>query len=92
MLVQLGCNVSDPEIVGIEVEVAFPKKTSGKGYVDYVLWGHDGTPLAVVEAKRSSNSSDQAGREQARLYANSLEQQFGQRPVIFYSNGYETFI
>lgn len=92
MLVQAGWNVSDPESVGIEVEVAFPNNPSGKGYVDYVLWGSDGKPLAVVEAKRSSSSSDQAGREQARLYANSLEEQFGQRPVIFYTNGYETFI
>ena len=24
---------------------------SGLGYVDYVLWGKDGIPLAVVEAK-----------------------------------------
>ncbi|MCZ2722399.1 DEAD/DEAH box helicase family protein [Marinomonas sp. 15G1-11] len=92
MLVQAGWNVSDPDSVGIEVEVAFPNNPSGKGYVDYVLWGSDGKPLAVVEAKRSSSSSDQEGREQARLYANSLEQQFGQRPVIFYTNGYETFI
>ncbi|MGB0784408.1 MAG: DEAD/DEAH box helicase family protein, partial [Marinomonas sp.] len=92
MLVQAGWNVTDPDQVGIEVEVVFPNNPSGKGYVDYVLWGSDGKPLAVVEAKRSSSSSDQAGREQARLYANSLEQQFGQRPVIFYTNGYETFI
>jgi type I restriction enzyme R subunit len=92
MLVQAGWNISDSESVGIEVEVAFPNNPSGKGYVDYVLWGSDGKPLAVVEAKRSSSSSDQAGREQARLYANSLEKQFGQRPVIFYTNGYETFI
>jgi hypothetical protein len=25
---------------------------TGKGYVDYVLWGDDGKPLAVVEAKK----------------------------------------
>ncbi|GAB3481616.1 DEAD/DEAH box helicase family protein [Marinomonas epiphytica] len=92
MLAQAGWDVSNPESVGIEVEVAFPNNPSGKGYVDYVLWGDDGKPLAVVEAKRTSNASDQAGREQARLYADSLEKQFGQRPVIFYTNGYETFI
>ena len=92
MLAQAGWDVTNADHVGIEVEVAFPNNPSGKGYVDYVLWGNDGNPLAVVEAKRTGNESDQAGREQARLYADSLEQQFGQRPVIFYTNGYETYI
>ena len=92
MLAQAGWDVSNKESVGIEVQVDFPTNPSGLGYADYVLWGSDGKPLAVVEAKRAGNESDQAGREQARLYADSLEKQFGQRPVIFYTNGYETFI
>jgi type I restriction enzyme, R subunit len=60
----------------------------GPGYVDYVLWGADGLPLAVVEAKRTSKSV-QIGQQQAKLYADCLEATFGRRPVIFYSNGYE---
>lgn len=64
---------------------------SGKGFVDYMLWGDDGKPLAVVEAKRTTASAKE-GREQARLYADSLERDFGQRPVIFYTNGYEHWI
>lgn len=63
----------------------------GAGFVDYVLWGKDGKPLAVVEAKRS-RKDPREGKEQARLYADCLEAQFGQRPVIFYSNGYEHWI
>jgi len=63
----------------------------GKGYVDYVLWGADGLPLAVVEAKRTS-TSPQVGQQQARLYADCLETKFGRRPVIFYSNGYQHWI
>jgi type I restriction enzyme R subunit len=31
-----------------------PHSKSGTGYVDYVLWGDDGLPLAVVEAKRTA--------------------------------------
>ncbi len=92
MLAQAGWDVSNKESVGIEVKVDFPNNPTGVGFVDYVLWGSDGKPLAVVEAKRTGNESDQAGREQARLYADSLEKEFGQRPVIFYTNGYETFI
>ena len=92
MLLQADWDVNDAEKVGQEVEVAFPNNPSGKGYVDYVLWGDNGQPLAVVEAKKSGNTNLQAGREQARLYANALEDMGYQRPVIFYSNGYETFI
>ena len=63
----------------------------GKGFVDYVLWGDDGMPLALVEAKRTKKSA-QVGQQQAKLYADCLEQQFGRRPVIFYSNGYEHWL
>jgi len=92
LLVQAGWDVSDESLVGQEVEVDFPANPSGKGYVDYVLWDDNGQPLAVVEAKRSGNESLQAGREQARLYADAFERMGKQRPVIFYTNGYETFI
>lgn len=64
---------------------------SGKGKVDYVLWDDDGKPLAVVEAKRATRDPKQ-GKHQAELYANALEAQFKQRPVIFYTNGYRTYL
>ena len=73
-------------VSGMPLSKANPK---GNGFVDYVLWGDDGKPLAVVEAKKTSLSAD-SGKHQAKLYADCLEQQFGQRPIIFYSNGYET--
>jgi len=60
----------------------------GKGFVDYVLWGDDGIPLALVEAKRTRRDA-RAGQQQAKLYADCLEKQFSRRPIIFYSNGYE---
>tara|TARA_B110000046_G_scaffold31763_1_gene33849 strand:- start:126 stop:3632 length:3507 start_codon:yes stop_codon:yes gene_type:complete len=77
----------------LEYEVkGMPKTTnrSGLGYVDYVLWDAVGKPLAVIEAKKTS-VSPKAGKQQALLYANCLEQIHGQRPLIFYSNGYDTF-
>lgn len=92
MLLRAGWDVSNPDQVGIEVEVDFPDNPSGKGFCDYVLWGENGQPLAVVEAKRSGSVSTQAGREQARLYADAFVRMGKQRPVIFYTNGYETFI
>jgi type I restriction enzyme, R subunit len=92
MLMQAGWNVNNAEQVGQEVELNFPDNPSGKGYADYVLYGDNGQPLAVVEAKRSGSTSLQAGREQARLYADAFERMGQQRPVIFYTNGFETFI
>ncbi|WP_341359588.1 DEAD/DEAH box helicase family protein [Georgenia sp. M64] len=71
-----------------EFEVTGMPNTEGRGFVDYVLWGADGLPLAVVEAKRTSKSPE-IGQQQAKLYADCLEKQFGRRPVIFYTNGYE---
>ena len=64
---------------------------SGLGDADYVLWGDDGKPLAVVEAKKTT-VDPAAGRQQAKLYADCLEAMHGQRPVIFYTNGYETYL
>lgn len=61
-----------------------------RGYCDYVLFGKDGLPLAVVEAKRTSKDPN-AGRKQAVLYADCLERKFGRRPMIFTTNGFETY-
>ena len=63
---------------------------AGAGFVDYVLWGNDGLPLAVVEAKRTKKDA-RIGRQQAKLYADCLETQYKQRPLIFYTNGYQTW-
>ncbi|MGH8162901.1 MAG: DEAD/DEAH box helicase family protein, partial [Rhodanobacteraceae bacterium] len=64
-----------------------PNEKKG-GFVDYVLWGDDGKPLGLVEAKRTKRDP-RVGQQQAKLYADCLEEKFGQRPVIFYSNGYQ---
>ncbi len=61
-----------------------------KGYADYVLFGRDGLPLAVIEAKRTSKDPNR-GRKQAMLYADCLERKFGRRPMMFTSNGFETY-
>lgn len=74
-----------------EFEVEGMPFASGMGYADYVLFGANGKPLAVVEAKRASKDPKK-GEQQAVLYADCLEKKFGQRPVIFYTNGFETYI
>ncbi|MFM0122842.1 DEAD/DEAH box helicase family protein [Paraburkholderia sp. RL18-101-BIB-B] len=62
-----------------------------EGFVDYVIWGDGGKPLAVVEAKRTKRDP-RVGQQQAKLYADCLEAEFGVRPLIFYTNGYEHWL
>jgi type I restriction enzyme R subunit len=85
-------NLKDGHDLEFEVK-GMPKSTnpSGLGYVDYVLWGDDGLPLAVVEAKKTM-ANPKKGKHQAELYADCLEAMKGQRPIIFYSNGFETYL
>ncbi|MBE9044308.1 DEAD/DEAH box helicase family protein [Pleurocapsales cyanobacterium LEGE 10410] len=89
LLQEAGWNLNHPDSTEYEVE-GMPN-SAGKGYVDYVLWGDDGKPLGLIEAKRTSHSPTK-GKQQAKLYADCLEQKFNQRPVIFYSNGYDHWI
>ena len=56
-----------------------------------MLWGSDGLPLAVVEAK-TTTVEPAVGQQQAKLYADCLEKMTGRRPVIFYTNGYQTWL
>src|SRR5258708_4331200 len=74
-----------------EFEVTGMPNTQEKGYVDYVLWGDDGVPLGLVEVKRTKRDP-RVGQQQAKLYADCLEKQFGRRPAIFYSNGYDHWL
>jgi len=74
-----------------EYEVSGMPYGSGQGLADYVLFGDNGRPLAVVEAKRTSKDP-KVGQQQAKLYADCLEKKFKQRPVIFYTNGFQSHI
>lgn len=77
--------------VGKEVELKYQPTKSGIGYADYVLWDDNGKPLAVIEAKKTSTSAE-IGKKQALDYAHSLAKMYDQRPVIFFTNGYDIFI
>lgn len=87
----VGENGAATEEVSQEYPVDHQPTATGRGYADYVLWNDDGKPLAVIEAKKTAVDAEQ-GRTQARLYADGLEKQHGQRPVIFYTNGFDTWI
>lgn len=84
-------NVVLPAKACIEVEVDGMPNTQGKGYCDYVLYGRDGKPLAIVEVKKTSVLAS-TGRHQADLYVECMKQKYGYKPVIYYTNGYTTKI
>jgi type I restriction enzyme, R subunit len=86
---EAGFDPQAPETT--EVEVAGMPTTSGRGFVDYVLRGSDGKPVALVEAKRTKKDA-RIGQQQAKLYADCLEAHYGQRPIIFFTNGYEHWL
>ena len=88
---QVGALGANTELVKQEVKLKGLPTPSGDGYADYVLYGDDGKPLAVVEAKKTAKDARQGG-EQARQYADALEKETGVRPVIFFTNGIDVFL
>jgi len=86
----VGANGTNTDQVGQEVKLT-GLRSGGTGRADYVLYGDDGKPLAVVEAKRTAKDVHQ-GAEQARDYADALEQATGTRPVIFFTNGPDIYL
>ena len=88
---KVGENGQSTPTVGQEVEVENQPTETGTGYADYVLFDDNGLPLAVVEAKKTAVDPSR-GKTQAKLYADDLERKYNQRPVIFYTNGFDLWI
>lgn len=74
-----------------ELKLSGMPNNKNEGYADYVLFGKNGLPLAVVEAKRTS-VDPRVGQNQAKLYADCIENEYHQRPVIYYTNGFEIYM
>lgn len=87
----IGANGRNTDAVTQEEKVKYQPTRSKIGYADYVLWDDNGKPLAVIEAKKTAVSAEQ-GKTQAEYYADGLEKEHGQRPVIFYTNGYDIWL
>lgn len=90
-LAQVGWNIDDRNHVTLEEKVLHQPTKSGEGFADYVLWDSNAKPLAVIEAKKTSVDAEK-GRHQAKIYADGLEKMHGQRPIIFYTNGYDIWL
>ena len=72
----------------VEIKVEGMPNNTGEGFCDYVLYGRDLRPLAVVEAKKTSVGPEK-GRQQVKLYGECLERKYGYTPILYYTNGYQ---
>jgi len=88
---KVGAGRASTHEVKKEVQIAGQPTDSESGFADYVLVDDADKPLAVIEAKKTSKNAE-IGRTQAKLYADGLETRHGQRPIIFYTNGYDLWI
>ena len=62
--------------------------STGIGYADYVLYGDNGLPLAVIEAKKTEKNPIE-GSQQAKLYAGLSSESISAETADFYFNGFE---
>ncbi|WP_221391607.1 DEAD/DEAH box helicase family protein [Dyadobacter sp. NIV53] len=92
LLRQSGWNIEAPDVQEFAVQAVDEETGEIKNLkVDYVLWGDDGKPSALIEAKRTTAGVER-GRNQAKNYADAIEKIYGQRPLIYYSNGFDTYL
>ncbi len=80
-----------PDKACCEIPVKDMPNASGVGFCDYVLYGKDGKPLAIIEAKKTSVEALVAV-EQVKTYGECMKKQYGYVPVLYYTNGYEIYI
>lgn len=90
LLIKAGWNLDDKNMFEYEIS-GIKSTTSGKGKIDYVLWGDDGLPLAIIEAKKAVYSAKK-GEFQALEYAEALEKKFNFFPIRFVTNGFEIYM
>jgi len=75
-------NFQTKEYVGIEAGI----ERNVDRFIDYLLLDEDRTPIAIVEAKKTSVSVEK-GEIQARTYREDVEKQIGAKIPIFLTNG-----
>ena len=104
LLKKSGWNVNDQTDVVIEVdtkqsdfkksnyktvkETLHDPNADQKAYADYLLLDSSGSPLAVIEAKKTAKDPI-LGQKQAEDYADDIKEQTGKDVFVFLTNGYE---
>ena len=95
MLGKRNWNVDNPAEVGIEFEmerrwgnISGPTAElyPDKEFADYLLYGRDRKPLAIIEAKRTSKNP-RSGQTQADGYADNIKDEYGIDPLLLAIGG-----
>ena len=95
LLGRRGWHVKNPVEVGVEYEMErrwgradgpAPELYPSTEIADYVLFGRDRKPMAIIEAKRTSKNP-RSGQTQASGYADNIKAEFDIDPFIFLANG-----
>lgn len=89
--VQIDSGTVFPSKACCEIPVHGMNNDSGIGFCDYVLYGRDGKPLAIVEAKNASEKPEK-GSQQVKVYGECMKAEYGYIPILYYTNGYEIFV
>src|SRR5918996_889796 len=71
-----------------EFEVTGMPNAEGKGFVDYVLWGDDGKPLGLVEAKRTRRDP-RVGQQQATINPEIVDRHYQTRAIRRVAEAFE---
>ncbi|MBQ0011808.1 MAG: DEAD/DEAH box helicase family protein [Clostridiales bacterium] len=88
-VIQCGTPIATKACCEIPVEGMSNK--SGVGFCDYVLYGRNGHPLAIVEAKKTSENATK-GSYQVKEYGECMKRKYGYVPILYYTNGYEIYV
>ncbi len=87
-IAKAGWDLSNSNEVRFEVTASGIDDDWFDGITDYSLYLPNGEIIAIVEAKRQSRSP-QTAREQAKIYAERIQQNQSFRPFVFLTNGVE---
>ncbi|MCE5200732.1 MAG: DEAD/DEAH box helicase family protein [Armatimonadota bacterium] len=89
---QAAWGVDDSSRVSQELLVRYSPEallsSTNHGFCDYVLLDRTGTPIALVEAKKTARDA-LVGKQQASDYADAILRETGREPFIFMTNGPE---
>ncbi len=89
-LAEAGWPIATADNIAIPNSASLNMTLSDGSTIDYVLYGRDSRPLAVIDCTNSSMSPIK-GRAAAQHAAELLAIKYGYKPIAYYSSGYQIF-
>lgn len=89
-LAEAGWPIATADNIAIPNSASLNMTLSDGSTIDYVLYGRDSRPLAVIDCTNSSMNPIK-GRAAAQHAAELLAIKYGYKPIAYYSSGYQIF-